>query len=394
MSLLGVTIGIFSIISVLTVVDSLEISIKDSLSILGSNVIYVDKIPFDAFSGAERYKWEEYFRRPHPSYSEYKFLKTNVNSHNGIAIISATGGVTLKYENNSYNGAEVWGGSYEYNELFPLELEMGRYFTLMEVEKAQNVAIIGSKLKENLFDNRNPLGESIKIKNQRFAVIAVMEEEGEDIFGGSSNDETVVIPYNSFRKMFRTGQGTWDGIRSFIGVKGVDTDEDLKNLENELQSLMRSRRGLKPKEKDNFALNRPEYLMNLISGIFSVISAAGWFIGGFAILVGGFGIANIMFVSVKERTNIIGIQKALGAKNYFILLQFLFEAIFLSIFGGLSGLLIVFLLTFISLGNLDLVLTPGNIILGLTVSGTIGIISGIVPAGVASRLDPVEAIRA
>jgi putative ABC transport system permease protein len=168
----------------------------------------------------------------------------------------------------------------------------------------------------------------------------------------------------------------------------------LVELEAELRGLMRIRRGLKPKEEDNFDLNRPEDITNLIGSTFDVIGIAGWFIGGFSILVGGFGIANIMFVSVRERTNIIGIQKSLGAKNYFILFQFLFEAVFLSVLGGGIGIFLVYLLSFVSLGSLDLVLTVSNVALGIGVSATVGVISGIVPAAMASRLDPVIAIRA
>ena len=156
---------------------------------------------------------------------------------------------------------------------------------------------------------------------------------------------------------------------------------------------MRKKRSIKPKDEDNFALNRPEAIANFIGSTFDVLTFAGAIIGGFAILVGGFGIANIMFVSVRERTNIIGIQKSLGAKNYFILFQFLFEAIFLSLIGGGVGLLIVYLISFISLGNLDLVLTFGNVVLGFGVAGAIGVVSGIVPALMAARLDPVIAIR-
>ena len=133
--------------------------------------------------------------------------------------------------------------------------------------------------------------------------------------------------------------------------------------------------------------------MDIISGVFDVIGMAGWVIGGFSILVGGFGIANIMFVTVRERTPIIGIQKSLGAKNYFILFQFLFESIFLSLIGGLVGLGLVYLLSFISLGTLDLVLTFKNVLLGAGVSSLIGIASGIIPAVMAARMDPVIAIR-
>ena len=141
-------------------------------------------------------------------------------------------------------------------------------------------------------------------------------------------------------------------------------------------------------------MNRPEAFMNMISGVFDVVGLAGWVIGGFSMLVGGFGIANIMFVSVKERTTIIGLQKSLGAKNYFILFQFLFEAIFLSLIGGLVGLFFVYLITFIPLGSLVVTLSMKNIVLGLTVSSVIGLVSGIIPAALAARMDPVTAIRA
>jgi len=165
-------------------------------------------------------------------------------------------------------------------------------------------------------------------------------------------------------------------------------------LENEIRGSMRVKRGLKPYQKDNFSINRPEAIANALSSVFDVLGMAGWIIGGFSMLVGGFGIANIMFVSVKERTSIIGLQKSLGAKNYFILFQFLFESVLLSLIGGLSGLLLVWLLTFAPFGSLQVVLSLPNIILGLGVSSIIGLVAGIVPAAVAARLDPVIAIRA
>ncbi|MEQ8240175.1 MAG: FtsX-like permease family protein [Cyclobacteriaceae bacterium] len=173
----------------------------------------------------------------------------------------------------------------------------------------------------------------------------------------------------------------------------MDTDIGLVELEAELRGLMRKKRGLKPKAEDNFALNRPEAIANFIGSTFDIIGIAGWVIGGFSILVGGFGIANIMFVSVRERTNIIGIQKSLGAKNYFILFQFLFESIFLSLIGGGIGITLVWLLSFASIGSLELELSISNVALGLGVSAAIGIASGIIPAAMAARMDPVIAIR-
>jgi putative ABC transport system permease protein len=225
-------------------------------------------------------------------------------------------------------------------------------------------------------------------------VIAVVKREGQSFMGFSSSDYNVIVPYNNFRRLYQTGTGLWNETASRIGIKGYDYDVGLVELENEVRGFLRTRRGLRPTDKDNFVMNRPEAIANAIGNLFDVVGIAGWIIGGFSMLVGGFGIANIMFVSVKERTSIIGLQKSLGAKNYFILFQFLFEAIFLSLIGGLAGLFFVYLITFIPMGDLIVTLTIKNIVLGLTVSSIIGLIAGIIPAALAARLDPVAAIRA
>jgi putative ABC transport system permease protein len=176
-------------------------------------------------------------------------------------------------------------------------------------------------------------------------------------------------------------------------LKGYDNDDGMMLLENEARGLLRAYRGLKPREEDNFALNRPEAFAALLDSIITVMTSAGWFISIFSMLVGGFGIANIMFVSVKERTNLIGIQKSLGAKNFFILFQFLYEAVLLCIIGGIAGLLLVSLLSLLSTESFEISLSIGRITLGLVLASIIGIISGIVPAVVAARMDPVVAIR-
>ncbi len=389
LSLLGVTIGIFAIIAVFTLVDSLESSIKSSLNFLGTNNINVDKFPYGLGDGP--YPWWKYFQRPNPTYDEYKFLASNLNNAKAITILAVRGGITGKYKSSSSTDLEFWGVVYDHKDVYELPIETGRYFTMDEANSGRNVVVIGHRIKDELFDDIDPIGKEIVVRGLKFHVIGILEEEGESFMGFTSHDDQIYVPYKTFSKLFHVGR-MW-GIQPSITTKGFESDIGLVELESELRGLMRSKRGLKPKEEDNFALNRPEAISNFIGSTFDIIGIAGWFIGGFSILVGGFGIANIMFVSVRERTNIIGIQKSLGAKNYFILFQFLFEAVFLSVIGGGVGILLVYLLSFISLGSLDLVLTFSNIVLGIGVSASIGIISGIVPAAMASRLDPVIAIR-
>jgi putative ABC transport system permease protein len=393
LSLLGVTVGIFAIIAVLTMVDSLEKNIKDSLNFLGTDVIYVDKWPFTADASGE-YRWWDFWMRPNPSYKEFEFLQQSLRNQNGIAIFAGRGNQIFKNGNNSIGNVRLLGGSQGYNTVFEVNVENGRYFTAEEIEAGRNVALIGFEIAKSLYPNEDPIGKILKVKNLKYIIIGTVKKEGQSFLGTPSSDFTALIPYQSFRRLYQTGTGDWDELTSRIGVKGYSSDIGLVELENELRGILRVRRGLRPTEKDNFAMNRPEAIANVISGVFDVVGVAGWIIGGFSILVGGFGIANIMFVSVKERTPIIGLQKSLGAKNYFILFQFLFEAIFLSLIGGLGGLFLVYLMTLIPMGSLVVTLSFENIVLGLGVSSAIGLISGIIPAALAARLDPVAAIRA
>ncbi|WP_234734922.1 ABC transporter permease [Tellurirhabdus bombi] len=386
LSLLGVTIGIFSIIAVFTIVDSLEQNIRTSLAGIGDKVVYVQKWPW--IFGDGEFQWWKYFQRPEPTVNEYRFLANRMENAEAVVAMDFKGGITVKNGNNSLQ-CLIQGISLDYNKISEVPIIDGRYFSPQEIDAARNVTVIGADIADGLFPNQSAVGKEFKLNGLKYIVIGVQERKGASLlnFGGNP-DNKCLIPISAFAKMFHSAGSGID-----IAIKGYQWDEGLAELEGEIRGLMRTRRGIKPLEEDNFAINRPDAAAQAISGLFAVLTLAGWVIGSFSILVGGFGIANIMFVSVKERTNLIGIQKSLGAKNYVILFQFLFEAIFLSLIGGGVGIFLVYLLSFIKLGSLEILLLPGNVALGLGVASIIGIVSGILPALVAARLDPVIAIR-
>ncbi|MGI4832181.1 MAG: ABC transporter permease [Janthinobacterium lividum] len=393
LSLLGVTVGIFSIIAVFMVVDSLEANVRSSMNFLGDKVIYVNKWPWIFDSSTP---WWKFFNRPVPTVREFRQLQRMLpaGSQKGVAIFVAKGGNTLKAGTNSVSDCALQGVSYDYRAVSSVPIELGRYFTPQEVEAGRPVAIIGATIAKNLFPQGEPVGQQFKTHGRYLTVIGVMKEEGKNLLGTPSNDANCLIPYSAFATIYALSSTGMGGPSPQIAVKGRDDDPGLLNLEAEMRGDVRSIRGLKPREEDNFALNRPEMVADAIGKLFSIIGVAGAIIGSFAMLVGGFGIANIMFVSVRERTNLIGIQKSLGAKNYFILFQFLFEAIFLCVLGGAAGIFLVWLITLVPQDSLALFLSAGNISLGLMVSVLIGVLAGIIPAVLAANLDPVIAIRA
>jgi putative ABC transport system permease protein len=385
LSLLGVTIGIFSIVAVFSFVDSMNMGIREQIDSFGKGVVYVGKWPWVM---SNNYPWWKYINRPSMKYNEFKYLADNLENSQAVSIIDGRR-TTLKNENNSMD-ANLAGVSQDYNKISDVPVESGRYFLNSETDNSAFVVILGASVKEALFPNRGDvIGETIKINGIKFKVIAMMKKKGEDLISlGGSPDERAFIPYTTYASLFQQDHPEPD-----IAVKAYDWDKGQETLEGEVTGLMRSRRGLKPTQESNFSINRLDGAVKFFESIFASMNFGGGIIALFSLLVGGFGIANIMFVSVKERTNIIGIQKSLGAKNYFILFQFLFEAVFLSLIGGAFGIFLVWLMSHIDFGSLKLTLTVGNIFIGLMTATVIGVISGIIPAWVAARLDPVTAIR-
>ena len=389
LSLTGISIGIICIISVLSAVDSLKENVNASFEKLGNDVLYIDKMPWNEDPSEN---WWKYQKRPQPDIEDLEIIKKNSKLSSQASFSVFIPGKTIKFGSNSVEGAYMAGVTEDYTDIFNLEFDKGRFMTPFEAAKGSNKVVLGYVLAENLFGSIDPIGKEVNIKGLDFQVIGVLKKEGATLINIFQFDEAALVSFNTAKKLINVrSKYSWGTSLNVKAKAGVNLDD----LKDEITGILRSARKIKPREAENFAVNQLSMFTNLLEPIFSTMNVVGIFIGGFSILVGMFSVANIMFVSVKERTSIIGIKKALGARPLIILLEFLIESIVLCLVGAIIGLIIVFGLLKIATSafNYDIYLSWGNVLIALILSLVIGVLSGLIPAWQAARLDPVEAMR-
>ncbi len=386
LSLLGITIGIFCIIAVFTATNSLESNIRKGLEALGSDVIFIQKWPWD---GGPDMPWWKFVNRPQPEYKELRYMTEKTHTVQFAAFAFSSGNKRIDYKSESMEGVEFLPVTEDYIKIQSLKIIGGRYFAGKENDGA-NVAILGGNIWDGLFGSPEAaLGKVIRVAGRPVKVIGVLKKKGSGM-DAINYDNTVMVPY-AFGKTVVDERLYGDPFITIKAKPGVS----VKEMKDELTGVMRAVRRLRPTEEDDFSLNEITSASGNLESIFIKINIGGMIIAMFALIVGGFGIANIMFVTVKERTNIIGLKKAIGARKKVILMEFLLEAIMLCLVGGGLGLLLVYMITLV-LNMFDVfpvALTMKNIMIGLSVSTVVGVIAGFIPAWSASKLDPVVAIR-
>lgn len=386
LSLFGITVGIFCIISVLATVDSLKTNIKTSFSSLGNNTIYIQKRPWGSGGPDD---WWKYNNRPSPKYEESVLLQKRLSYAESIGFITF-GANNVEYEDQQLTSVTWYAVSEGYAKIQPLEIQYGRYLSDAEFLNGSSAIILGYTNAENLFVNpQNALGKSVELNGKKMTIVGVPKKYGSNNIGGWDFDNIVIMPYRTARNL--TNQDLSEGFIMVKGREGIPVSE----IKMELDGAYRSVRKLSPVQPDNFALNQVSDANSLLDTVFSSINLGGWFIAGLSLVVGMFGVANIMFVTVRERTSQIGLKKAIGAKRNTIITEFLLESAFLCILGGAIGLLLVYILTKILSPSMGFPITISLNIFVLAVSICIvtGVMAGIIPAVIAARMDPVVAIR-
>jgi putative ABC transport system permease protein len=385
LSLIGISFGIFCIIGVLATVNSLERNIQNEIKSLGTNTVYIDKWDY---SGGPDYPWWKYVNRPSPKYEEVDFIKERSRLAKNIAFNINNNG-NIEYGNTVLQSVIVYGVTESQNDIQPITIQYGRYISTSEFTSGGNVVVLGYKNSEDLFgDPEKAIGKEITINKRKAKVIGVIKKTGQN-FVGWDYDKCVMMSYQYCRQVFNEKSSN-----PFIMVQAKPEVTSVA-LKDELEGVMRSIRKLSPTTEDNFSLNDVNAFSDKVSSFFGSVNVGGWAIGLLSLIVGAFGIANIMFVTVRERTGMIGLKKAIGAKKRSIMFEFLLEAAIICILGGLVGILLVYILTLVlsNVFNFPVFISVGILSLAISICILIGILSGIIPASIAAKMDPVVAIR-
>ncbi len=388
LSLLGVSIGIFCIVAVQTAVDSLADNVVGSLSKLGDNTLYIQKFPW---GGGEDYPWWEYLKRPNPTYAEYEALSERLAGVGQAGYFTEAGNQTVKWRSNSVRGVGAIACSPEFDSFFDIPIARGRNLTQTEYHYGSNVVVLGFKVAEELFGPVEAVGRQVRMFGQKLTVVGVIDKSGEDLIQVLDFDQAVLVSYLFISKVINVNSNTYGG-QIMVQPVGASTQQDIRD---QVTVGLRAERRLKPTAKQDFAINNLSFITESLGGIFQVLNLLGYVVGGFAILVGGFSVANIMFVSVEERTSLIGVKMALGAPRTTILLEFLIESVALCLIGGAIGIVLVLGASaiFNTIMPYETSLSVRNLLIGVALALAIGVVAGIFPAFRASKMDPVDAIR-
>ncbi|MBN9299963.1 MAG: ABC transporter permease [Filimonas sp.] len=388
LSLFGITIGIFCIIGVLATIGGLQNKIQTDISTLGSNTIYIDK--WDYSGGGPDYPWWKYVNRPVPKYDEVKMIKEKSSLAEYVCYFNSST-ATMQYEDNQLQNASIYGVTEDFNKIQTVDIAYGRYLNDFEFQRGNAVGVLGYENAEQLFGNASKaVGQTMSFNKHTVTIIGVTAKQGQSMIGNAYDyDHALLVSYRFYASIYNAQNGD-----PFIMVKAADQVPS-GALVDELRGAMRQVRKLSPKTEDNFALNDVNMFSEQVSGFFGSVNIGGWVIAALSLVVGLFGVANIMFVTVRERTSQIGLKKAIGAKRASILFEFLLESAFLCIIGGLFGLAMVWLLTLVLNGVLPftIVIAPYIIVLALSLCIGLGMLAGIIPAFMAAKMNPVEAIR-
>jgi len=386
LSLFGITIGIFCIIGVLATIDSLQSKIKTDLSSFGNNSVYIDKWDY---SGGPEYPWWKFVKRPSMKMEEMEFVKKKSTLASNMAFFMQTQ-ESFSYEDNILKGVNLYGVTPEYKNIQSFNIGYGRYFNESDFTRGVPYGVIGYKVAEELYGKADKgVGKTITYKGRKLLVIGVIEKQGSAIINGYDYDKSTIVTHNYMASVYNP-----ESLGPVIMVQpkpGITS----KALQEELTGIMRQIRKLSPTQEDNFTCNDVAQFKDQVESVFGAVNQGGWAIAGLSLIVGAFGVANIMFVTVRERTSQIGLKKAIGAKSSSILYEFLLESAFLCIIGGLVGLFLVWMLTLALSSFLPFAITiaPSIIFLAFSICIILGVVSGIIPASIAAKMNPVEAIR-